>query len=159
MLDAEPVALAVDRGLIEAVLVDSGRPRSWFLPAVGRSRSPGSWSWDGSAKVRTNDALLFLRAADEVESRRGHRRKDLSGAVPGAEIAPHLARHGVNVTVRDLPVQAGDVAETLRRHAALFGADMLVMVLTCIPACARWCSAERRSRFLKTPRRCRFLSY
>ena len=47
--------------------------------------------------------------------------------MPGAEIAPHLARHGVNVTVRDLPVQAGDVAETLRRHAALFGADMLVM--------------------------------
>ena len=26
VLDAEPVALAVDRGLIEAVLVDSGRP-------------------------------------------------------------------------------------------------------------------------------------
>jgi nucleotide-binding universal stress UspA family protein len=130
VLDAEPVALAVDRGLIEAVLVDSGRPLIVVPPGRGAFKVARIVvAWDGSAKAAraTNDALPFLRAADEVEVVAVTGEKDLSGAVPGAEIAPHLARHGVNVTVRDLPVQAGDVAETLRRHAALFGADMLVM--------------------------------
>ncbi len=40
--------------------------------------------------------------------------------------APHLARHGVEVTVDDRPVEV-DVAETLRRAAKRFGADMIVM--------------------------------
>jgi len=42
------------------------------------------------------------------------------------EFAPHLARHGVNVSVNVLPVVA-DVAETLRAQVGLFRADMLVM--------------------------------
>jgi nucleotide-binding universal stress UspA family protein len=53
--------------------------------------------------------------------------KDLSRAVSGTEVAPHLARHGMNVTVKDLMVTQGDVAETLRGHAGQFRADMVVM--------------------------------
>ena len=53
--------------------------------------------------------------------------KDLSETVPGSEVAPHLARHGISVTVTDLSLDRGDVAETLRRRAVLFGADMMVM--------------------------------
>ena len=36
-------------------------------------------------------------------------------------------RHGVNVSVTELPVENGDVAETLRRQATLSQADMIVM--------------------------------
>jgi len=53
--------------------------------------------------------------------------KDLSRAIPGAEVAPHLARHGVKATINDLTAQRGDVAETLRNQAGLFRADMIVM--------------------------------
>ena len=52
--------------------------------------------------------------------------KEIHDSVPGAEFAPHLARHGVNVTVNDLPV-SGNVADTLRSQAVLFRADMIVM--------------------------------
>ena len=53
--------------------------------------------------------------------------KDLAHTVPGAEIAPHLTRHGVTVNVLALPAMNGDVAETLRNHAHLTRADMIVM--------------------------------
>jgi nucleotide-binding universal stress UspA family protein len=130
VLDAEPVALAVDRGLIEAVLTDSGRPLIVVPP--GREVFAGTRivvAWDGSAKAARslNDAMPFLREAAQVELVGVTGEKDLENTVPGADIAPHLARHGVNATVLDLPAMDGDVAETLRNHATLTRADMIVM--------------------------------
>jgi len=130
ILDAAPVAFAVDRGLIETVLKDSGRP----LIVVPRGRGTFNASqivvaWDGSAKAARalNDALPFLRTAGSVDIVVITGEKDLADAVPGTEIAPHLVRHGVKVTVRDLPAERGDVAQTLRNAAIQSGADMLVM--------------------------------
>lgn len=130
VLDAEPISLAVDRGLIESMLTDSGRP----LITVPRGCEAFAGNrivvaWDGSAKAARalNDALPLLRAASQVEVISVTGEKDLTQAVPGAEIAPHLARHGVRVTVLNLPAQNGDVAETLRNHAHLTRADMIVM--------------------------------
>lgn len=130
VLDSEPVSLAVDRGLIEAVLTDSGRPLVTVPPA--RETFAGDRiivAWDGSAKAARalNDALPFLRAAARVELVSVTGEKDLAHTVPGAEIAPHLTRHGVEVSVLTLPAQGGDVAETLRNHARLTRADMIVM--------------------------------
>ena len=73
------------------------------------------------------DALPFLRAADTVEVVAVMGEKDLPASVTGADIAPHLSRHGVNVTVQPLPALNGDVAEALRNHATLTHADMIVM--------------------------------
>jgi nucleotide-binding universal stress UspA family protein len=130
VLDAEPIALAVDRGLIEAVLMDSGRPL--IVVPQGREAFAGGRivvAWDGSAKAARalNDALPFLRAATQVELVSVTGEKDLEHTVPGAEIAPHLTRHGVTVNVLMLPVLDADVAETLRNHAHLTRADMIVM--------------------------------
>jgi nucleotide-binding universal stress UspA family protein len=130
VLDAEPVALAVDRGLIEAVLTDSGRPLV-VVPPGGDAFADARIvvAWDGSAKAARalNDALPLLRAAEQVELVSVTGEKDLENSVPGAEIAPHLTHHGVNVNVLNLPALHGDVAETLRNHATLTHADMLVM--------------------------------
>jgi len=130
VLDSEPISLAVDRGLIEAVLTDSGRPL--ITVPQGREAFAGGRivvAWDGSAKAARalNDAMPFLRAASQVELVSVTGEKDLAPTVPGAEIAPHLARHGIQVNVLSLPVQDGDVAETLRNHAHLTRADMIVM--------------------------------
>src|SRR5690606_20730485 len=86
-------------------------------------------AWDGSEKAARaiNDAMPFLRAATQVELISVTGEKDLTNSVPGAEIAPHLTRHGVNVNVLSLPSQNGDVAETLRNHAYLTRTDMIVM--------------------------------
>lgn len=130
VLDAEPVALAVDRGLIEAILKDSGRPLIVVPP--GREAFTGARiivAWDGSAKAARalNDAMPLLGNADQVELVVVTGEKDLKAAVPGADVCPHLTRHGVNAAVLALPAQNGDVAETLRNHAVLTRADMIVM--------------------------------
>jgi nucleotide-binding universal stress UspA family protein len=52
--------------------------------------------------------------------------QDMADMVAGAEIAPHLARHGVNVTVDDLPAY-GRVEDILRNQAGLIRADLVVM--------------------------------
>lgn len=130
VLDAEPVALAVDRGLIEHLLLESGRPLLVIPP--GRESFTAKRvlvAWDGSAKAAraVHDALPFLRAADEVEVISVTGEKRIPDGVPGADIAPHLSRHGVRVTVVNMPVERSDVAQTLRNRATLFGADMIVM--------------------------------
>jgi nucleotide-binding universal stress UspA family protein len=129
VLDAEPLALTADRGLIEAALMRTGRPLIVVPPKCETSRADRILvAWDGSAKAAraVNDALPFLQAARSVEIVSVEGEKDLSDTVRGAEIAPHLARHGVKVTVNVLEAANGDAAEALRRHAAYSQADMLV---------------------------------
>ncbi|MGX9982858.1 universal stress protein [Methylobacterium fujisawaense] len=129
ILDAEAREVDLDRDLIDGLLFGSGRPL--IVVPAGCSAWPAGRivvAWDGSAQAAraANDALPFLRAAEAVEIVSVVGEKDLSAAVAGAEFAPHLARHGVTVSVNVLPV-VDDVAETLRTQAGLFRADMLVM--------------------------------
>ncbi|WP_262031804.1 universal stress protein [Microvirga sp. Mcv34] len=130
VVDAEPEALTPDRGLIDALLMDSGRPLLVVQPGqeVFRARRI-IVAWDGSGRAAraAADALPFLRAAEAVEVVAVTGEKDLPASVTGADIAPHLTRHGVNVTVQSLPALNCDVAETLRNHATLTRSDMIVM--------------------------------
>jgi len=130
VVDAEPESLALDRGLIDALLMDSGRPLLVIPPGqdVFRVRRV-IVAWDGSGRAAraAADALPFLRAAEAVEVVAVMGEKELPTTVTGADIAPHLSRHGVNVTVQPLPALNGDVAEALRNHATLTHADMIVM--------------------------------
>jgi nucleotide-binding universal stress UspA family protein len=130
VIDGEPEAVSPDRGLIEALLTDSGRPL--IVVPAGReifSSQRIIVAWDGSAKAAraAADALPFLRAAEAVEIVSITGEKKISDALAGADIAPYLARHGVAVSVRSLPAQGGDVAQTLRDAATLARADMIVM--------------------------------
>ena len=122
ILDAEPIALGrrsgIDRGHTH------GQRSASHRRTAGREAFAGDRiivAWDGSAKAAraVNDALPFLRAATQVELVSVTGEKDLAHTLPGAEIAPHLTRHGVTVNVLALPAMNGDVAETLRNHAHL----------------------------------------
>jgi nucleotide-binding universal stress UspA family protein len=129
ILDAEPLGLTADRGLIEAALMRTGRPLIVVPPKRETFRTERVLvAWDGSARAAraVNDALPFLQAALSVEIASVEGEKDLPDTVRGAEIAPHLARHGVKVTVNVLETSDGDAAEALRRHAIYSQADLLV---------------------------------
>jgi nucleotide-binding universal stress UspA family protein len=130
VVDAEPEALTLDRGLIEALLMDSGRPLLIVPPGqevFRASRIILAWDGSGRAARTAADSLPFLRSAETVEVVSVTGEKDLPDTASGAGIAQHLTRHGVNVKVQSLPARSGDVAETLRDHAALTRADMIVM--------------------------------
>lgn len=130
IVDTEPGATHPDRGLIEALLTQSGRPLL-IVPADRDSFGCRRimLAWDGSARAAraAGDALPFMRAAEAVDVVSVTGEKDLPDTILGTDIAPHLARHGVNVTVHNLPMRGGTVADALREAAERFGADMIVM--------------------------------
>ncbi|MGR7993743.1 universal stress protein [Xanthobacter sp. ZOL 2024] len=130
VLNAQRASVDADRGLIEALLFDSGRPLIVVPPGWDSFKHRRVLiAWDASARAAraVNDAMPILRSAEAVEVVAIATEKQLAKTVPGAEIAPHLARHGVHVNVKDLVVQEGGIEATLREQASLFGADLLVM--------------------------------
>jgi nucleotide-binding universal stress UspA family protein len=129
VLDAEIWTCDLDREALESTLFQSGRPVIAVPP--GHAAFAGRRiivAWDGSAQAAraANDAMPLLRAADAVEIVSVGNAAEIRDSVPGAEFAPHLARHGVNVIVNHLPV-SGSIGDTLRSQAGLFRADMIVM--------------------------------
>jgi len=129
VVDGESEAINTDRGLIEALLMDSGRPLI-VVPAGVQAFSKRRVvvAWDGSARAAraAGDALPLLRSAGAVTLVAVGTEKELEKTVPGADLAPHLARHGVNVTLKNVVVQDG-IAETLREQVSLANADLMVM--------------------------------
>jgi len=129
ILDGEAATVDIDRGLIEQIVFESGRPLIIVPPGIDTFACRRVMvAWDGSAPAAraVNDALPFLRAAEAVEIVSIAPQKKLARFVPGAELAPHLARHGVNVSVNAISAE-DDIATTLREQASLFRADLLVM--------------------------------
>jgi nucleotide-binding universal stress UspA family protein len=119
----------VGRAMVEEILFHTGRP----IVVVPKTVSAFSANrivvaWDGSARAARalNDAMPFLRGAEHVELVSVVNEKDLSKMVAGAEIAPHLARHGVKAEVVDLELD-GKAGATILRRATLVSADMIVM--------------------------------
>ena len=129
VLDAEPSPAEIDRGLIEAGLFDSGRPVI-IVPAdhprFDARQVLVAWDGGASAARAVADALPILRAAEAVEILSVAAEGELDGTLPGAELAPHLARHGIEVTVNLAEAGSRDVADVIRSHAAGSGAGLIV---------------------------------
>jgi nucleotide-binding universal stress UspA family protein len=117
--------------LSEDVIFASGRPtlllpRDWPADRLPRRVVVG-WNGSREAARAIADAMPFLTAAEAVQlvvvpegKIRG-----LLGAEPGADIARHLARHGVAVTLAQLAGE--DAGSLLLDHAGRHNADLLVM--------------------------------
>lgn len=122
-----------DRLLPEEVLLQSGRP-VLVLPYAGEPgtapamRILAAWNGSREAARALRDALPLLRAASQVEVVVFETPQDIDlrhGPLPGADIGLWLARHGVNVQARHVPVKVG-AGEALLSHAADMGADLIV---------------------------------
>lgn len=114
-------------------IMSSGRPTlvvpyAGSFPTVGRTVVV---AWDASrlATRAVNDALPFLRKADKVHLLAINPEGGLEGhgAIPGADIGLHLARHGVKAEANSIRVDDLVVGDALLSRAADFGADMIVM--------------------------------
>jgi nucleotide-binding universal stress UspA family protein len=119
--------------LPEEVTLASGRP-TLVIPYIGPAKTLGqrvTVAWDASREAAraVNDALPLLERAEGVDvvavnpsdAPFGH------GEEPGADIALHLARHGIEVEVQRIDARDLDVANTILSHIADRGSDLLVM--------------------------------
>jgi nucleotide-binding universal stress UspA family protein len=121
--------LSFERSLVEAMLFTSGRPIVLVPPewARGARLEKAMIAWDGGGRAARaiGDAMPLLSRAGEVEIVCVP--EDASKSIPSADLAAHLARHCMKVAVTNLPIQDGGVAQTIRSHAAIMKADLLVM--------------------------------
>lgn len=123
---------ALTREYFSSLLLESGRPVLVVPPHCHATMPPRrvvvAWWPTREATRALHDAMPLLMKAEIVDivvvnpvgGETGH------GEQPGADIATHLARHGVkvNVVVRDAGGEA--VSSTLLDHAYQTHADMLV---------------------------------
>jgi nucleotide-binding universal stress UspA family protein len=118
--------------LVEAALFETGRP-VLLTPYAGKFETIGTrvligWNASPQAARAVHDAIPLLAKASAVTVLViNHSDDGTHGEEPGADIAQHLARHGLNVTVRRVAsggLAAGDV---LLNEAAEANADLIVM--------------------------------
>lgn len=131
---ADPAGLAPAAvAATEAALFATGRPvlvvpHAWSGESVGHRVLVG-WNASREAARAVHDALPLIAGASSVTvltvnaeaSAEGH------GDEPGADIARHLARHGLQVTVRRVAGSEIGAGDLLLNEAADLGSDLIVM--------------------------------
>ena len=128
---AAPAGAAVD--LPVTALMACGRPMLMVpfagdFPVVGQDVLVG-WNASAEAARALNDALPILQQARKVtvlsiNPRRGIRG---DGDVPAADIALHLARHGIHAEAAHTVATDIPEGDALLSYAADIGADLLVI--------------------------------
>jgi nucleotide-binding universal stress UspA family protein len=116
--------------LIEAALFQSGRPVIVvpYIQTGGITLDRVMICWDGgrTAARAIADAIPILNKAKAVSLVMATGEEGKRGTVPGADMARHLARHGLTVEARQIVVE-GNVHGALLSHAADISADFIVM--------------------------------
>lgn len=119
--------------VVENTVVAVGKP-VLVVPYAGAPEQFGQniiLGWDGSREAARalKDALPFMQSAAKVHVLvvNPESRGDAHGELPGADIATHLARHGLNVELATERGGSIDPANLILSRAADFGADLLVM--------------------------------
>lgn len=127
---AHPEGSMTQELILESALFEAGRPviAVPYIQREGLKLDRVMVCWDGSrtAARAVADAMPFLTRADAVEIviivERGKQDE-----IPGVNLAVHLARHDINVTINRIPMGSVAVADALLSHAADSSADFVVM--------------------------------
>jgi nucleotide-binding universal stress UspA family protein len=119
--------------VLEAVLFNSGRP-ILMVPYAGRPAPIGkralvAWNASKEAARALGDALPLLSACEQITVVAVNPRRGIGGDgdVPAADIALHLARHGLNATAEHIEASGISDSDVLLNAVADRGADLLVM--------------------------------
>jgi len=122
------------RNMIEDVLMNSGRPLL-VVPFAGRFDTIGTnvligWNGTREAARAMHDALLVIEPSASVTVlmvERGHAGVEPQ-EMPGADVAEHLARHGLHVSAARTATD-GTIADAdaLLSYASDLGTDLLVV--------------------------------
>ena len=121
----------LENHIAEDVVLSSGRP-ALVVPYIGAGKTMGervmiAWDAGREAARAVHDALPVLERAKSVVVLVINPRRGNHGAEPGADIALHLARHGIKVQAQNTEVKDLSVADALLSRLADQGIDLLVM--------------------------------
>jgi nucleotide-binding universal stress UspA family protein len=128
----DPDKRAVAAGVAQSALLGSGRP-VLVVPFIGAKRLGErvlvAWNATREAARAVNDALPLLEGAKQVTVLSINPERGIAGEgdVPAADIALHLARHGVKAEAAHTEAEDIGVGEVILSRAADFGADLIVM--------------------------------
>jgi nucleotide-binding universal stress UspA family protein len=128
---AEPETSAVEEMIAEAALFESARPVI-IVPYIQKAplqldRVMLCWDGSRSATRAIGDAMPLLKRAGRVEVVIVANEAGKQDEIEGADMATHLARHGLNVEVKRIVLGDVDVADIILSHAADAGTDFMVM--------------------------------
>ncbi|MGF1610639.1 MAG: universal stress protein [Kiloniellales bacterium] len=123
--------LSPERGMMESVILGSGRP-ALMVPYIGARPPLGerimiAWDAGREAARAVADAMPLLEAASQVVVMVVNPRRGRHGEEPGADIALHLARHGVKAEVQQSQVEDISIGEAILSRLADESIDLLVM--------------------------------
>ncbi len=116
--------------LAVGTIFGSGRP-CIMLPYIHKGPAKlgkAMVAWDGGVVVARalSGSLSLLQKAGKVEVVTVAKADQDFDSVPGFDITRHLARHGINATLKQLPA-TDDIAAILLSHAADSAPDYIVM--------------------------------
>lgn len=125
----DPDQAVSEASIVEGALFESGRPLI-VVPYIHKGEvklDRAMACWDGSrpAARALSDAMPLLSRAGRVDVVIVEQTK--SDEMPGADVAQHLARHGLKVTVQRIARGDLDVKDALLNYAADSAADLVVM--------------------------------
>ena len=119
--------------LVEDVLTTSGRPML-VIPYIGRLETFGTkiligWINSREAARAVNDAIPLLAKAELVTILAANTtaRKAAVDDATSADIARHLARHGISAQTARTVTDSNSTSDALLSYAADIGADLLVV--------------------------------
>lgn len=130
VLDRTGATLQIQEALFEQVLFSSGRPAIVASPhKVSERIERMCVAWNGTtvAARALGDALGLFPDVKKVDIVCILSKKGNAGRVPGVDAAQHVARHGIDANVVDLPLSENSVAATIDSYARTSGADLTVM--------------------------------
>jgi nucleotide-binding universal stress UspA family protein len=128
---AEPDAVAPEELITEGALFASGRP-VLVVPYIQKGplkldRVLVAWDGSRNAARAVADAMPLLAKTKTIDVVIVANDRGKSDELPGADIAQHLARHGLKVDVKRIVAPDLDVASTLLSHIADTEVDFIVM--------------------------------
>jgi len=117
--------------VVESAFLSSGRP-ALVVPYIGAPAAIGkrvliAWDAGREAARAVNDALPFLEKAKPVIVLAVNPDDGSHGEQPGADIALHLARHGITVECKATYADDISVGDTILSRAADESVDLIVM--------------------------------
>src|SRR6516164_8098626 len=123
----------VDQWYAESIIFGSGRP-TLVLPHT-RKRTGSfaldtvivAWDFSRPATRAIADAMPILEKAKRVCVLTVTNEKTIDTRRSGAELAKHLARHGVDVVLDEVDAKGRSIGDAFEAHVTYRNADLLVM--------------------------------